>query len=50
MDVFDKEVSFATQAPQEFIARPVESFVESVENQPLPCIAYELAPNGDLFS
>ena len=50
LQLFNRETSFATQAPQSFTASPVESFIESDDNQPLPCIAYELAPNGDMFS
>ena len=32
MESFNREVSFATKAPHAFAARPIESFVESVEN------------------
>ena len=50
METFNKEVDFATKAPHAFAARPIEAFIESDGNESLPCIAYELAPNGDMFS
>jgi len=50
METFNREVDFATRAPHAFAARPIEAFVESDGNEILPCIAYELAPNGDMFS
>ena len=50
MQAFNREVSYAEEVPQGISARLVESFIESIDNKPVPCIAYELAPNGDLLS
>ena len=47
---FERETSFATLAPHGFTPRPVESFIESDGDQQLPCVAFELAPNGDMLS